>query len=73
MSSKLRPGGDVYSPEQYHLYFKKKFLGATDYRLPDKSVITIPNSSADLAVDEFSDFMSQVEAEAADHGCYLDE
>ena len=73
LSDKLRPGGETYSPKQYHLYYKEKFIGATDYRLPNGKVLTIPNSTADLDVAEFSEYMEQVEADAAERGVYLDE
>lgn len=73
LSNKLRPGGKVYSPEQYHLYYKQKYLGATDYDLPGGKVLSIPNSSADLDVAEFDEFMGKVEADAAEHGVWLDE
>jgi len=70
MSNKLRP---ERSPYTYHLYCKKTFLGATDYKLPNGEVLTIPNSSSDLDADEFADFMGAVESLAAEHGVWLDE
>lgn len=73
MSCKLRPGGEVYSPEHYHLYYKQKFLGAVDFKLPNGKVLTIPNSTADLDVAEFNEFMERVEADAAEHGVWLEE
>lgn len=73
MSNKLRPDGDEKSPETYHLYCKMRFLGATDYKLPNGQTLTIPNSSADLDADDFADFMGAVESLAAEHGVYLDE
>ncbi len=73
MSNKLHPGGKTYSPEQFHIYCRQRFLGATDYDLPGGKVATIPNSTAELDVEEFSNYMTQVEALAAEHGVYLDE
>lgn len=73
MSNKLRPGGQVYSPQQYHLWAKQRFLGCTDYTVPGGKVLTLPNSSADLDTAEFNDFMTAVEAFANEQGCYLDE
>ena len=73
MSDKLRPDGKTYSPEQYHLYCKRRFLGATDRELPGGDVLTIPNSTADLDADEFNDYMQQVENLAQEHGVWLDE
>src|SRR5690349_22765406 len=68
MSDKLRPDGKTYSPEQYHLYAKTRFLGCRDMELPGGKTLAIPNSSADLDADEFADFMASVEALAAEHG-----
>lgn len=73
MSNKLHPEGKTYSPEQFHLYCRQRFLGCTDFDLPGGKVATIPNSTAELDVTEFSDFMSAVEALANEHGAYLDE
>lgn len=70
MSDKLEP---TRSPETYHLYCKKRFLGAKDHDLPNGETLTIPNSTADLDTDEFNEYMEQVEALAAEHGVYLDE
>jgi hypothetical protein len=71
LSSKLRPDGKTYSPEQFHLYYKTRFLGATDQLLPNGVTLVIPNSTADLDVAEFSDYMDAVEADAAERGVYL--
>ncbi len=73
MADKLRPGDKVYTPTQFHLYCREKFLGAVDHELPGGRLMTIPNSTADLSVDEFNDYMTQVEALAAEHGVWLDE
>src|SRR6478752_3577303 len=68
MADKLRPDGKVYTPTQFHLYCRERFLGAQDYPLPRGKVMTIPNSTADLDTDAFTDYMAQVEALAAEHG-----
>jgi hypothetical protein len=65
--------GSHYASDTWHLYFKSRFLGALDYELPNGKTISIPNSSADLSSDEFSDYQTQVEAWAAERGIYLDE
>lgn len=66
-------GGKHYTPEQFHLYYKMRFLGADDVRLPNGQVLTIPRSTADLSVDEFSEYFSAVEADAAERGVYLED
>lgn len=73
MADELRPDGKVYTPTQFHLYCRERFLGATDFELPGGKTMTIPNSTAELDPAEFADYMTQVEALAAEHGVYLDE
>lgn len=72
-ADKLRPEGNAYSAEQYHVYFKSRFLGCKDYQLPNNRTLTIPASTADLSTEEFSKYMDQVEADLADRGVFLDE
>lgn len=71
LSSRLRPGGQSYSAEQFHAYYKSRFIGCDDVRLPNGKVLTIPRSSADLDTGEFADYAAQVEADAAERGVYL--
>lgn len=71
VADKLRPGGDAYSAEQWHLYFRSRFLGAVDHKLPGGRSMTIPLSTADLDVGEFNEYMVQVEAFANERDCYL--
>lgn len=73
MSNKIQPEGKTYSPEQFHLYCRQRFLGATDFNLPNGKTVTIPNSTAELDVDEFNSYMERVEHLAAERGAYLDE
>jgi hypothetical protein len=72
MSNKLKPGGKTYSPEQFHLYCRQRFLGCTDYDLPGGKTVTIPNSTAELDVDDFSRFMDESGA-GRGTGAFLDE
>ncbi len=89
IADKARPKDEngvarAYSADAWHINFRQTFLGATDYILPialdpgkpallQKTTITIPHSTADLSVDEFSDYVGRVEAWAAEQGIYLDE
>lgn len=73
LADKLKPQGVAYSAETWHLYCKSRFLGADDVRLPNGKTMTIPKSSADLDVSEFSDYMTQVEAWANERGCFLED
>lgn len=53
--------GKQYSAENWHEYFKRKFIGVEE--LPDGSVIG--QSSTKLTTAEFSEFCAQVEVYAA--------
>jgi len=63
--------GVRYSADQFHLYYKSRFLGADDVRLPNGSTLTIPRSTADLPADEFSLYLDQVQADANERGVFL--
>lgn len=71
LAAKLKPGGQAYSAEAFHTYYKSRFLGCDDVRLPNGKTLTIPRSSADLDVAEFADYTGKVEADAAERGVYL--
>lgn len=71
LAAKLRPGGEAYSAEQFHTYYKSRFLGCVDVKLPNGKTLTIPNSTADLDVAEFSDYFDAVQADAAERGVFL--
>lgn len=65
--------GERYSADQFHAYYRSRFLGCDDLKLPNGKVLTIPRSTRDLDVSEFSDYMTQVEADANARGVFLDE
>jgi len=71
-AAKLKPGGKVYSAEQYHLFYKSKYLGCDDMMLPNGKTLAIPRSTATLDVSTFSDYYSKVEADLAERNVYLD-
>jgi hypothetical protein len=56
---------------RWHVQFKFDFLGCIDMRMASGRVITVLRSTADLDVPKFSDYMTQVEAWAAERGAYL--
>ena len=68
IADRLKPQGKAYSAEQWAEYFKQRFLGAEDIPLPNGKVVVRSRSTADLDMDEFSDYLSQVTAWAAEHG-----
>ena len=66
-------GGAEYDLRAWHAWFKFRFLGGEDVKLPNGYVMTQPKSSADEDTPEFSDYMTAVEAWAAERGVYLSE
>lgn len=73
IADQYKPDGQQFSAETWHLQCKAYWLGKVDVTLPDGSVVVSPKSTADLSVDEFSDYMTKVEAWAASRDVYLDE
>ena len=72
IAERLRPQGQTFSADQWHIYAKSRWIGCDDVVLPNGKVIPIPRSSARLDVAEFGTYMEQVEAWAAAHDVYLD-
>lgn len=73
IAEKLRPGGQQYPADSYHMHYKSRFLGCDDVKLPSGKVLSIPRSTADLDVQEFDDYMMQVEADANARSVYLED
>jgi len=71
VADKLTPQGVSYTPETWHTYFKQRFIGADDVRLPNGKVITQPKSSAELDKHEFAEYMTAVESWAGEHDVWL--
>lgn len=69
----LEVQGERYSPETWHEYFKVRFIGAEDVKLPNGKTVTRTLSTTDLDVAAFGDYMTQIEAWAAQHGMLLGE
>lgn len=73
IAEKVKPEGQSYSAEVWHQYFKQRLIGADEVKLPNGKTHIIVKSSADLDTGEFTDYMSQVEAWAAERDVYLDD
>lgn len=73
LSEKLRPRGETYSAETYHVWAKSKFLGCNDVPLPNGKTLTIPMSTALLDVAEFNEYMTAVEAWSNEQGVFLED
>ena len=73
ISEKVRPENQTYSPESFHTYFKSKYLGMEEIKMPNGKVAQYPKSSANLDVAEFADFMTKVEIWAQEREVYLED
>lgn len=73
LSDGLRPDGRQFPPNAYHLYYKQKFMGCDDVEMPNGQVMTVPRSTADTDTPEFADYVTKVEADAAERGIYLED
>ncbi len=71
LAERLPVRGQSFSAEVWHRWAKSKWLGCVDYVLPSGKTYTEINSSAGLDVDEFNDYMTKVEAWAAERDIYL--
>ena len=69
----MKVRGELFSAETWHLYLKSKFLGAVDHKLPSGKTLTIVNSTADLDVAQFSDYLDKVQAWASEHDIWLED
>lgn len=67
-AAKLADG--KFSAEQFHAYYKSRFLGCDDIPMPNGKTLTIPRST-NLDVAEFSAYFDQVQADAAERGVFL--
>jgi hypothetical protein len=73
IADKLDVKGTFYTADQWHMYFKTRFIGADDITMPNGKVIVMPKSSADLDTSEFNDYLTQVQAFAGEHNVYLED
>lgn len=71
-----------FTAEQFHEYFKRRFLPMLEMELPDMTTMLIPTSTADLEMHRdpdrpdkpnWDDYMQQVEVLCAERGAYLQE
>lgn len=58
----------------WHRYFRRELLGCVDVVDPmTGEVAAVPRSTTELDIAEFNDYMTKVEAWAAERGAFLDE
>ena len=60
--------GEYFHPETWHAWLVTRFLGVN----PGPEETTFPKSTSKLGVQEFSDYMTEVEAWAAENGIFLE-
>lgn len=65
--------GEFHSPMWWKVMLKSHYLGFKEFRRPDGQVIQVLLSTADLEVDKFNEFITQVQAFASTRGVYLED
>ena len=65
--------GEYHPAAWWKIMAKDRWLGYNEYRRPDGKLITELKSTADCTVEELTDFMNEVERDAARRGVYLDD
>lgn len=60
--------GRQFSDETWHEFFKRTFIGCDEIAMPDGSTELRGTSTTKLKVDEFGDYMLQIEQWAAEQG-----
>ena len=73
ISDNVKPEGQQHAPEVWHVYMKQRYIGVDEVKMPNKQVLLMPKSSADLNTAEFAEYMANVEAWAMERNVYLDE
>lgn len=73
ISEQLYAEGRPYDPDTLKEYFKRLFIGTTEAVLPDGKTVQYGISTTTLSVGEFADYMTQIDAWAAEHGVIFEE
>ncbi len=73
MAEQMRPRGQTFGAETFHLWAKSRFLGCIDHVLPSGKTMTLPLSTAVLDADQFASYFDKVQAFANEHGVYLED
>jgi hypothetical protein len=74
VADKVRPEGQQYSAESFHAWFKQKFLGMDEIKLPSGKVVQFPKSTAELDSGEFALYLDKIEHYASEKWeVYLEE
>lgn len=73
IADKVKPEGQQYAAKTWHRYFKRRYLGAQDERLPNGEVESVVNSTAELDTAEFMDYFTNVQMWAQQRNIYLED
>lgn len=74
LAANVKAADGEYHPMQWwKVMAKDRWLGYHEYRRPDGVLITELKSTADCTVEELTDFMNEVERDAARRGVWLDD
>ena len=73
ISERLKVDGKTFSPEAWHEWLAKKFLGAEEHRLPNGELMVVRRSTANLPEDAMSDYLNRIEEWARDRNVWLPE
>ena len=71
ISWRLKVDGQNFAAKTWHLWFAERFLPQEEVKLPSGRMVLLRQSTSELAADVFSDYLTQVEAWAAERGIYL--
>jgi hypothetical protein len=67
IAEQLKVNGLMLSADAWHEWAKRRFIGVRELVLPDGEIIALGQTSTDLSVAEFGDYMDTLEAWAAEH------
>jgi len=73
IAEKVLPDGIQYSAKTWHEYFKLKYLGTIEIKLPNGKTVETTASSAGLETADFTDYMTRVEEWASTRNVFLPE
>jgi len=64
-------GKHKYTSNCWHVYFRQRYLGCEDIKLPNGMIVAMPNSTASLTNEEFGIYLDRIQAWCSEHGVVL--
>jgi len=68
IAEQLDVRGEKYAADTWHNYFRVRFIGQEEIKLPNGKTLDQPISTTTLDKGSFSEYMTQIEAFAAERG-----